>query len=74
MKHAIQYGIAQDKVSSLKNDFQDMPFTFKFDESTTTQVKKQYYGYVQYWWKKELAQRQLPVVPCFLVIVLQINY
>ena len=52
MKYVIQYGIAPHMLSSLKDDFQDMPFTFKFDESTTTQVKKQYDGYVQYWSKK----------------------
>lgn len=41
MKYVIQYGIASHMLSSLKEDFQDMPFTFKFDESTTTQVKEQ---------------------------------
>ena len=28
-------------------DFSETPFTFKFDEITTSQIKKQYDGYVQ---------------------------
>ena len=51
MKYVIQYGIAPHMLSSLKDNFQDMPFTFKFDKSTTTQVKKQYDGYIQNWSK-----------------------
>ena len=30
-------------------DFKDQSFSFKFDESTTSQVKKQYDTYVQFW-------------------------
>ena len=30
-------------------DFKDQPFTFKFDESTTSQVKNKYDAYVQFW-------------------------
>ena len=53
MNYVVQYGIAPHMLSSLKDDFQDMPFTFIFDKSTTTQVKKQYECYVQYWSKKK---------------------
>ena len=52
-KYAIQYGIAPHILSSLKDDFQDIPFTFMFEESTTTQVKTQYDGYVQHRSKKK---------------------
>ena len=36
----------------LLEDLNDTVFTFKFDESTTQQVNKQYDVYVQYWSKK----------------------
>ena len=32
--------------------FSEIPFTFKFDETTTSQIKKQYDGYIQYWYRK----------------------
>ena len=35
----------------LLEDLKNTAFIFKFDELTTQQVKKQYYGYVQYWSK-----------------------
>ena len=47
-----QYGIAPQMLSSIKNDFQSMSITFKFDESKTLQVKKHHDGYVQYRSKK----------------------
>ena len=53
MKYFIKYGIAPQMVISMKDDFQDIPFTFKFDESTITQVNTHYDGYVQYWSKKK---------------------
>ena len=49
VKYSVQFGIA-------KQDFSKTPFTFKFDETTTSQIKKQYDGYIYYWcqktWKK----------------------
>ena len=36
-------------MNTLTKDFSKTPFTFKFDETTTTQIKKQYDGYIQYW-------------------------
>ena len=30
-------------------DFKDQPFTFRFDKSTISQVKKQY-AYLQFWY------------------------
>ena len=35
----------------LVKDFSDCPFSFKFDETTTSKVQKQYNVYVQYWSK-----------------------
>ena len=44
----IQFGIAPHVKSKLKEDIFGSPFAFKFDETTTAQVKKQYDGYVTY--------------------------
>ena len=49
IKYVIQFGIAPYIKNELLNDFKNQPFTFKFDETTTSQVKKQYDGYVQFW-------------------------
>ena len=51
IKYNIQYGIAPYFKEKLQKDFYNKPFSFKFDETTTSQVKKQYDGYVQYWSK-----------------------
>lgn len=48
-KCMIQFGIAPHFRKEMLNDFKNKPFTFKFDETTTSQIKKQYDGYVQYW-------------------------
>ena len=50
-KYTIQYGIYPYFKDLLLEDLKNTAFTFKFDESTTQQVKKQYDGYVQYWSK-----------------------
>lgn len=49
VKYNIEYGIAPYLHNQLKDDFQGVPFTFKYDEATTSQVKKQFDGYVQFW-------------------------
>ena len=49
IKYVIQFGIAPYIKNELLNNFKNQPFTFKFDETTTSQVKKQYDGYVQFW-------------------------
>lgn len=48
-KYVIQHGIAPYVHHILVQDLKQQPFTFKFDETTTNQVKKQYDGYVQYY-------------------------
>ena len=52
VKYNLQYGIAPFVKQSLINDFSDTPFSFKFDETTTLKIQKQYDGYVQYWSKR----------------------
>ena len=47
-KYTIQFGIAPHVKSKLLEDFAGSPFSFKFDETTTSQVKKQYDGYITY--------------------------
>ena len=42
----IQYGIAPHVKQMLIYDVNNTPFTFKFDERTTSQVKKQYDAYL----------------------------
>ena len=49
IKYVIQFGIVPFFKEKLKDDLKNVPFTFKFDETTTQQVKKQYDGYTQYW-------------------------
>ena len=44
-------GIAEVLFEEIKNDIIDVPYTVKFDESTTSQVKKQLDIYVWYWSK-----------------------
>lgn len=53
LKYNIQYGIAPFIRKQLIYDINKCPFTFKFDETTTSQVKKQYDGYLQYWSSRE---------------------
>ena len=47
-KYTIQYGILLYLKFKLLEDLSDTPFVFKFDETTNSQVKKQYDGYIRY--------------------------
>ena len=49
IKYNIPFGIAPYLKEKLTYDVRNKPFTFKCDETTTSQVKKQYDGYLQYW-------------------------
>ena len=51
VSYNIQFGIAPYIKDLLVKDFSDCPFSFKFDETTTSKVQKQYKAYVQYWSK-----------------------
>ena len=51
MNYNIQYVIARYIKESLIKYLCNCRFTFKFDETTTKQVKKQYDGFVQYFSK-----------------------
>ena len=48
VKYVLQYGIVPIIKNNIKKDLSGKPFTFKFDETTTAQVKKQYDGYLTY--------------------------
>ena len=45
----LKYGIADFLKKDLLFDVRGVPYTFKFDETTTVQTKKQYDGHLQYW-------------------------
>ena len=47
IKYVIQFGMVPFVKEQMIRDFKLQPFTFKFDETTTNQVKKQY-GYAQF--------------------------
>ncbi|CAH0562798.1 unnamed protein product [Brassicogethes aeneus] len=47
-KYVIEFEIAKFVKEMLIKDVKNSPYTFKFDETTTSQVKKQFDGYVQY--------------------------
>ena len=61
IKYIMQFGIAPFVKEQMIRDFKFQSYTFKFDETTTNQVKKQYDGYVQFWSneKKKIVNRLL---------------
>lgn len=50
-RYLIQFGIAPYVLETLKQDIKNTPTTFQFDETTTSQVKKQYEGHIRYYSK-----------------------
>ena len=48
MKYTIEFGIAPYVKDQLVQDISNKPFVFKFDETTTSQVKKKYDAYIIY--------------------------
>ena len=52
VSYVIEYGILPYIIGLVKEDIKTTPYTFHFDETTTSQVKKQYDGYVTYFSKK----------------------
>ena len=68
-KYVAQFGLAPFVKDELIADVQKSRYSFKFDETTNSQVKKQYDGYVSFFWKKFFSQNCNIVVPSFLVIV-----
>ena len=49
IEYSFQFGLAPYFMQSLQDDFLGRAFSFKFDETTSSQVKKQYGGCIQYW-------------------------
>ena len=48
--YLLRYGISEIlKSEQIHHDIKDVPCTFKFDETTTSQVLQQYDGYLCYW-------------------------
>ena len=50
-KYSIGFGIATNVKELIKEDIHNTRFYFKFTETTASQVKKQYNGYILYWSK-----------------------
>ena len=48
VKYTLQFGVAPSISEIILNELKDQPFTFSFDETTTSQIKKQYAGYATY--------------------------
>ena len=48
VKYMLQFGIAPVIQRKLLAELKDQPYTFKFDETTTSQIKKQYDAYATY--------------------------
>lgn len=51
VKYSVVFGIAPFLKEILQKDIENIPFVFKFDETTTSQKKKQLDGYVQFFSK-----------------------
>ena len=51
-EYVVQFGLAPFAKDELITDVQKTPSSFKFDETTNFQVKKQYDGYVTYFLKE----------------------
>ena len=49
LKYSIQLGLAPCFMQFLQDNFPGRTFSFKFDETAMSQVKKQYDGSIQYW-------------------------
>lgn len=45
VKYVLEFGVAPYMLEQLIADVQNQPFTFMFDDTTTSQLKKQYDGY-----------------------------
>jgi hypothetical protein len=52
-EYVLEFGILPHIKDLILNDVTGSPFTFHFDETTTSQVKKQYDGYVTYFSRKK---------------------
>lgn len=53
LKYIIGFGIYPYLKDCMLEELKGMPFSFRFDETTTSQIKKQYDGYITYYSKKE---------------------
>ena len=52
VQYVIKYGVADHLKKQLIFDVKNTPYPFLFDETTYSQVKKQYDGHVIYWTKR----------------------
>ena len=64
IKYVIQFGISPYISKMVQKDLRNQPFTFHFDETTTSQVKKLYDGYATYYSPSEKKSPLRIVAPC----------
>lgn len=57
VSYVLEFGILPYIIDLVKSDITNVPFTFHFDETTTSQVKKQYDGYATYFSQKHKEVR-----------------
>ena len=62
-KYVVQFGLAHFVKGELITDIQKTPYSFKFDETASFQVKKQYDGYVSFFFN--ITQNYNTVVLCW---------
>ena len=48
LKYMLQFGVAPFMRSAILNELKGLPFSFRFDETTTSEVQKQYEAYATY--------------------------
>ena len=51
-KYVVQFGLAPFVEDELITDIQKTPYSLKFVETTNSQTKKQYYGYISFFSRK----------------------
>ena len=62
----VRYGIAKYFKDGLTKEVQEKPFSFHFDESTTSQTKKQYDGYVKFF---SLESGEVVIAYCWTLFI-----
>ena len=65
-KYVVQFGLAPFVKDELITDAQKTPYSFKFDETTNSQVKKQYDGYVSFF---SMKLRKIVTLYCGILFV-----
>ena len=76
VKYTLQFGIAPSISKINLNELKDQPFTFSFDETTTSQIKKNYDGYATYFTRhfNRVITSYLQASHCVLNVLNVLNF